>query len=308
MTHRKGCLKLTAGLWACAQIFVQQAHASPARFTVDSAQTQITLSGTAVYSSGFGQLSAPISTQAPGSLTTSYDGFIEAGLNGSLLQFPGGSAVAAQTNGTWQPAAGGASGSAPADYGAKVTIIFITLYAAVRNIVLDLASDPITLTNGNFASSNLVFVFPTNSPATMDYNDYSGDQGAQPIVGAVTNTTAAMASLTTTGAVQTLTIPVSMSFVVNAAPPQNTNFNGSTLFFSGQIVANRTLPPTITSLLVTNHTATVTVTNATLQAQLQVSTNLSTWSGAGAAVTNASGLTIFTVPIGTPIGFFRVEN
>ena len=73
--------------------------AAPEVFTIDSSQSQITLSGKVA---GF-----PFSAQGAGSLTTTYSGEINADISGSTIQFTGSSTIIAATNGVWQPGVGG---------------------------------------------------------------------------------------------------------------------------------------------------------------------------------------------------------
>jgi hypothetical protein len=300
--------KLVITLGVLWRLLSASAPGAPALFTVDPGRSQIALSGSLTYNTVFGSVSAPITAQGLGSLVTSFAGTVDALVDASTIQFPGGSALGAHINGVWQPAVGGTSGSAPADYGgmARASIPFVgtvTVYAALRNVVLDVTSTVAPVSNGSFASSNLVFIFPTNAPGTIDYNDGIGDQGSQPLGGNTTNTAAAASSLTVTAGVQTLAIPIQTTYVVGSG-----NFAGTSLTFSGQLVAARILPPLINSLLVTNQMALLTVTNATAQAQLLISSNLTTWSAASATVSNAAGLTFFKTPVAGPVAFFRVLN
>jgi hypothetical protein len=68
------------------------------------------------------------------------------------------------------------------------------------------------------------------------------------------------------------------------------------------------LPPLITSIVVTNQTAVVTAANASLQSQLQSSTDLVGWVGVSATATNVNGSIVFTAPATASIQFFRVQN
>src|SRR5262249_40595538 len=99
-------------------------------FALDQVNSSLTLSGTFA--------GANIHQQATGSLTTKYMGTLVAqwDLSAKTIQFiAAGTAATALNSGTWQPNVNGGSGSAPANYGGKVTILFITGYAAVRNLV-----------------------------------------------------------------------------------------------------------------------------------------------------------------------------
>src|SRR5688572_16328769 len=86
-------------------------------FMIDRSQSALTISGSF---SGFA-----IEPQATGSLMARYAGTIQAEVGGSNIQFLGGSIIAALTNGNWEPAAGGVSGTAPANYGGEVVNFFV---------------------------------------------------------------------------------------------------------------------------------------------------------------------------------------
>ena len=82
--------------------------------------------------------------------------------------------------------------------------------------------------------------------------------------------------------------------------------NGTTLTFSGQLVATQSLPPLIRSLVIKSNRVTLTVTNTTAQSTLLTSLDFKNWSTAAATVTNVAGTTTFTVPVTSPQQFFRV--
>ena len=154
---------LVSGILSFGAVFIiDRALAAPVVFTVDNTQSQITLSGKIAGS--------PLTAQGSGSLMTTYSGNINADVAGSTIQFTGSSDIIAKTNGVWQPAVGGATGSALADYGGKASLSFLgTGYGAARNIVLDLNSPLLTLTGTNFDSTALVFSFGASSSSSFDY-------------------------------------------------------------------------------------------------------------------------------------------
>jgi hypothetical protein len=296
--------------FACSRLWVillvailnpQAGRAAPAVFTVLTNQSQLALSGTIVY----GTLSAPISAQAAGSLTTSYAGSIDTDIDGSNIVFTGDSVIDARTNGTWQPAPGGAVGtSAAGDYGGKATVAFIvTAYGALREVGLDVTSPILSMTNGTFGSRSLVFSFITNFNGILDYAATTGEAGSALLTGGATNASAANSSLTITGNLQRLVLPIDASYPIGSG-----DLAGTTLRFTGQIVATRLLPPMITGCTLTNQTAVLTVAYATLQSQLQKSNDLLSWSAASATASNINGLIFFTAPASEPVEFFRVKN
>ena len=289
---------LVSGILSFGAIFlIDRALAAPMVFTVDNKQSQINLSGQIA---GF-----PLTAQSAGSLTTTYSGNINADVAGSTIQFTGSSAIIAKTNGVWQPAVGGGTGSALADYGGKVSVSIFTGYGAARNIVLDMTSPLLTLTGTNFDSSALVFSFASNSSSSFDYNAVV-KSGTLSLVGNSTNSVANGASLTTNGNVLKLVIQLNAQFVFSANSPGDTPLD-----LSGQIVATNILAAgqlIINSIALNSGNAVLTVENATESAQLQITTNLQAWLPASTTVSNYSGSMIFTTPLSGPQSFFRVKQ
>lgn len=268
-------------------------------FTVDPAQSQLTLSGSIA---GYA-----FTVQAPGSLTTVFSGSINANMSGSTLQFTGASTIAAKTNGVWQPAAGGISGSAVADYGAQAMVPFVgTAYGALRNIILDVSSPSLALIGTNFDSSALIFSATPSSGAVLDYNAPVGGHGSRALTGYSTNTIADGGSLSTNGAEIQLAIKINTIFFFTVL-----SANDTPITLNGQIVATSqpaVAAPLIQSLVVSNQSLVLTVANATAQSQLLVSTNLMTWSSASSTTNNDGGLIIFTTPMAGAHAFFRVQQ
>src|SRR5262249_45707919 len=135
-------------------------------FTLDPNNSSLTLSGT--------YAGANIQPQGTGALVTRYTGSMVAewDLTAHTLNFDStGTAATAQNSGTWRPAEGGGSGSAPANYGGQVTILIITGYAAVRDLVAALStSSPLAL-----SGSGPSYSFPSTQTLTIthgfaDYN------------------------------------------------------------------------------------------------------------------------------------------
>jgi hypothetical protein len=198
---------------------LQPVAAGPVIFTIDPTRSIISLSGN-LETSALGTL--PFAPQGTGSLTTSYTGSVLADLTPPNIQFPGGSMILANTNGTWQPAIGGGSGSAPADYGGQIKEQFIiTAYFAGRNFLLDVTSPQTTLTNGGFNSGLLAVTFLTNTtpvPGT-DYNvsfpldPSENTNGTSPLTGTSTNGPNT-AYLTNSGGNLAIFMPVSITNVM----------------------------------------------------------------------------------------------
>jgi hypothetical protein len=272
----------------------QPMSAAPLVFTINSAQSQVTIAGTLVGSA--------LTAQGAGSLTTSYSGSVNANLTGSTIQFTGGSSIVAKTNGVWQPAVGGGSGSAAADYGAKATII-VSANAALRNVVFDLTSPVLATTDGGFDGSSLIFAFFTNT-ASFDYN-YTYGSGSKNLNGYSTNTLVSGATVSTNAGVRTLSIQINSQFVFTVLTA-----NDSTIDLTGQLVATNaiaTAAPFLDSITINSQNVVLTTENTSAQSSLQVSTDLITWTAAPATVTtNGSGMIVFTSPIGGLHAFYRV--
>jgi hypothetical protein len=292
---------LAAGVLSFGATFFlsERAPAAPEVFTIDSSQSQTILSGNIA---GFA-----ITPQGAGSLITTYSGSINADVSGSTIHFTGSSMIIAKTNGVWQPGVGGASGSAAADYGAQASIEgFFTADGAARNVVLDLTSPLLTVTGTNFDSSALLFSFATGSNSSFDYR-VSGisESGSLSLAGNSTNTVANGASLTTAGTTQKLVIQFNTPFTFSLLSP-----NDTTLVLTGQIVATNSavVPFMISSIVLSNQSVVLNVENATMQSQLQSSTNLTTWSSASGTVSSNAGITTFITPMTGKQGFFRVQK
>jgi hypothetical protein len=161
----------------CAVVIVAAvARGQTATFAVDPAGSSIAVSGTA--------LGTPIQQQGPGSLTTTYQGPLFVQLAPTSINFPGGSAISANNSGNWQPLAGGAAGSAPANYGGKVVQLFvITSLAAVRDAVFDGSTTaPLALSDGNVGTFSSAVDFRATS-GSIDYNSPVAGSGTGPVSG-----------------------------------------------------------------------------------------------------------------------------
>jgi hypothetical protein len=176
-------------------------------FTVDETQSAASLSGTVM---GY-----TIQAQSAGSLTAHYAGTIKAEFTGSTLRFPGASEISALNSGSWEPGVSGVAGSAPANYGAKISPPLSSGKAAVRDVLLDLTSDVIGVTDGVFPSPGLRFTYSTNPPTPFDYSYniflVGSGQGRSFLGGVLTNAATTNASLVTQGGQLILSIPVDIT-------------------------------------------------------------------------------------------------
>jgi len=270
-------------------------------FTLDANQSTITLSGSV--------LGYALTAQGPGSLTTSYQGTVQTALAGGTIQFTGQSLIQAQTNGSWQPKADGSAGSQPADYGAMASAGLVgAVTAALRNVQFDAISPVINVAGGQFDAQSLTFSFPTNAASTLAYNltGLFSMSGAKPLSGYATNAVASQATLATSGAQQTLTIPIDATFVFTLVSANDTTVN-----VKGQLVATRatTAPLAIQSIKVQAHTAMLQWQSAPgEQFQVQSSTNLSTWQTNAANVTSATGTYTWSGAATAVQQFFRIAQ
>ncbi|MEO8425752.1 MAG: hypothetical protein ABI651_01440 [Verrucomicrobiota bacterium] len=242
---------------------------APVIFNLDPAQSSITLSGNV--------LNNAFKEQGPGSLTASFSGTIAADVTGSTIQFIGGSAIDALTSGNWQPQTGGAAGSAPADYGVTAATPFATAFAAARNILVDVLSGPLPITNGTFGSSQLAFGFPTNATSGVDYRvtGLLSASGHKELVGLSTNRITTAATLTTSAAGETLTLPVDADFFLSLLSNKDTLLN-----LKGKLVATRSSiqGPVFNLIMVSNQTVTLRWQTIPGQKyQLESSTDLNAW-------------------------------
>jgi hypothetical protein len=207
------------------------ARADTRIYTLDPAQSSITLSGTVT--SQFG--TAPIEQQGPGSLTTSYTGTIHADRSSSTIQFLSGGAIDANVSGNWQPLADASAGSAPADYGARVVFTIIVVNFAGRDLAADLtgAITPVD-GSGNFDLANSTVNFTSGSIA------YRANFGLTPGVESLAGNSgnlAGTATLTTEGAFEKLLLPVDATFNIPIDATTSAN-----LTLDGQLIAFAPLP------------------------------------------------------------------
>ncbi len=283
-------------LFLSAVFFANRMQAGQVVFAIDPTRSQLTLSGKIAGNT--------LTSQGSGSLTTTYSGNINANVSSSTIQFTGSSTITAETNGVWQPAVGGGSGSAAADYGAQATVSpFGTVYGALRNLVFDVTSPSLTMTGTNFDSSALVFSFTPSSNSSLDYYNAVVTHGTLALSGYSTNTIANQASLSTNGNVEQLVIHINTQFTFTLLSSGDTPLD-----LTGQIVATNLPAPFINSIIVTNQNVVLSVENATTQSQLLSSSNLVTWSSASATVSSNAGMIIFTVPTAGPRAFFQVQK
>jgi hypothetical protein len=292
---------LVHGLAALSAIMVLHGLCGRAQvFILDPEQSLVTISGSV--------LGGTITNQGPGSLTTKFAGTILVSVTGGSLQFLGGSQIAAQTNGSWQPKADGTAGSEPADFGGYANVGIAAGNAALRNILLDLISPPLTLNAGQFDSSSLIFFFPSNATSSLAYNvtGLLNKQGTISLTGYATNKITALSSLTSSGSQQILTIPVDATYFFKALTA-----NDTVIRLKGQLVGVQTGATAlqVQSIAVQQHSLLLQWQGAPgTQFQVQSSTDLLAWRTNATIVTPAAGNYTWTGAISGPLQFFRLAK
>ena len=308
----KRAVSLLGGLVLLA--YADPVAASPVVFTLDSTNSVVAFSGT-VNVAVVG--TTPFSEQSSGSLTTHYGGSVLVDLTPPAIQITSGSAIVAQTNGSWQPLAGGAAGSAPADYGGKLAYSTIlgnlTAWAAGRNIELSIDSPALTLTNSGFDAAQLTMVFVTNNPPApvLDYEvigtgvfQGQSSSGTSPLHGSLTNGPAT-AYLTNTAGLLKLIIPVNATNVASFLSPDDT-----TMVLKGQLVATAPASawPLVLNIGISGGHVNLTWSSVTGQVfTVLASSNLSNWvTNTGTTVVNGNSTTWSASPSGSA-RFYRVR-
>jgi len=299
---------LVIGLAVCHFTFSRSlCSAAPIAFTIDPARSTVTLSGN-VTIPGIG--SFPFQTQSAGSLTTTCTGTIMSDLAPPYISFPGGSLIIAVTNGTWQPSPGGATGSAPADFGGKITPPLTTGYFAARNIQLDVTGSPAGLTNGGFNAGVLIVEYLSNSipAAALDYRVTSfisseNTNGTAQVSGFATNTPAT-ALLTNGGGLLTLVLPV------NATNYESLGSDPVIIVQTGTIVATARAGAWPLRVSVTSQAGQIILTWPSIPGQkfsVQGKTVLSaSWLPASGTMTTNANTTMWSTPASNAAGFYRV--
>jgi hypothetical protein len=279
--------------------------AAPAVFTIDPAQTDITLGGTIA--------GVPVLEQGTGSLKTKFQGTINVEIAATTIHFTGASVIDAITNGVWQPGSAGAVGSAPADFAGSVSAPIGSVVGAFRNIIVDVTSASLPLAaGGTFDAAQLIFGFPTNSTSVVDFRATPSipfipvQTGQRALTGAAANKVTSTGTLSTTAGVQRLVFQVNATFPFTAisANDSSATILGQLVATSGAVVAP---PLKIASAAFVASKLEVTVDDTSASLQIQTTSNFVNWSARTATKQTVSGKTVFTVdPIVGGTEFFRV--
>ena len=182
-------------------------------------------------------MGAPIHEQGSGSLTAQYRGTLVVEVSGNTLLFPGQSEVVAIDSGNWEPQSDGSAGSESANYGGTASQFGTTGVAAVRDVVMDVASDELTLVNGRFNTEGITVFIPDGASSSIAYRVRGAfnESGVVALEGSGSGQSA-QGSLMDVGHQQVLTIPINCRFLFSLVSNNDTIVN-----LTGQVVAIRNL-------------------------------------------------------------------
>ncbi|HEX3146643.1 MAG TPA: FG-GAP-like repeat-containing protein [Gemmataceae bacterium] len=205
-------------------------------FAVDPTQSTLTLSGNVAGNS--------IQQQGAGSLTSSYTGAMAADVDftaNTINITNTGTLLDASVSGNWKPNVGGGGGTAPADYGGKVTIIFANVYVAIRNTLASMntaGAVPLTGTGAARTFDSTQNLAITGGTADYDASSLGQGTGTSDMSGnSGTNASGSASSITDQGGgVYQLSVPVDLTI--------NTTVSGqaATLHMVGQMVGKGSIP------------------------------------------------------------------
>jgi hypothetical protein len=205
-------------------------------YTIDPAESALTLTGQLTDNTA--------SQQSSGSLFTSYSGSIVADRGATTIQFPGGSALNAAVSGNYFPDNDGFDDTDPGDYGRTAPGPFgTTAFEAIRDLVFDLFDDTSGLgatvaANGSFPSTSFGLEIDDGESDTMFGLGGNPDNS---LIGKGTANSSGLgsSSVVVNGDIETLTLKISTGPI-----GYNVSQSGdSTLVFTGTIVATRTIIP-----------------------------------------------------------------
>ena len=203
----KWAVQSFALLVACAAAGASAAQAATVSYTIIPELSSLKMTGDVI--------GAPIGPQAPGADVAYFQGSITGDLNAGVLTFGGGSVIDAMLNpaGPFVPNTVGLEDN----YGMTNGQVAVTF----RDVVMDISAG--TVQDGAApAAMDLPVTFVIDSLLQAG----AGDDDSP-------NTTAALASLSTSGSVETLTMPIYRES--GAGGPLH-------IVIAGQLVASRTIP------------------------------------------------------------------
>jgi hypothetical protein len=202
-------------------------------FQIDPSATSLVLQG----STGTGIWQE----QGPGSLAATFQGWLVVDLQASTMQIVFGSGIMADQTNSWQPPPLGSVTPTPSSYGAKTVIgsgiTANNVTVALRNLAFEVLSPQLTTDSGPIDGSSVsLTVLDHNS--TMDYqaNGLVILRGSRALGGLNATNAGGTMTLSIAAEVQTLTIPIDVSFTSRVLAT-----NDTTLHFTGNLVAWRGL-------------------------------------------------------------------
>jgi hypothetical protein len=214
----------------------------PVTFTLEPASSVLTLSGTAQ--------GTTLQPQAAGSLTTHYSGTLATMLdpdNPQTIAFQApGTALTAANSGSWQPAPGGAAGSAPAAYGAfwftggefsrPLNLAYRNLTAALTSATLGLSRIGLT-SSYSVPSTQTLRLLSGSADYRITSPVFPTDSGTANLTGSAGSNGAASGTLQNLGLGSfRLTLPIDVTLSSSlAGQPGASRLNGT-------LVANVTIP------------------------------------------------------------------
>lgn len=226
--------------------------ANPITYTLDPTQSKLTLTGNVN--------SSPFTAQDINTNVTSFSGTIKADRGASTIQFISGSSmVAAFVSGQVDPdrqAQVGFTDPFQADYAVQAPLAPMidpvdttTGYFTFFDLVLGATSASIPVAGGNFAASGVTGQFTSGFYAYVRYGDlYENipNSGTPTLVGNAAVNGGTTGSLLAAAGVETLTLPVNLTFTSNNADGINVTFT-----LTGNLVATAPVPePSGLTLLV----------------------------------------------------------
>lgn len=225
----------SAGLvWLTAlAVSLSQATADVSLYQLDPTRSYLTLLG----STG----GVNWSEQSPGSLKSSFSGWLAIDLSSPYLSFLPGSTVTASPSGNWLPGPKNSVTPSPADFGGKVTVgsglSANHLLSAVRNLEFNLSGDGIPYGGGDFDASGITFSISNTGKAVVDYraNGLVVAFGEKSLAGdSVMNSATDGLMPPIVAEVASIVIPVDMEL-----PPQTSLGGVTTFHLIGQLVGVR---------------------------------------------------------------------
>ena len=209
-------------------------------FAIDTAQSQVTVSGTV---SAFGNTIAlvpQLNTGDPSSVRLVSSGTLRVERVGDSVQFLAGSRVETAEVGAWQPGRNGAD-FGPANFALAgdlpIGVFKSLVYFVGHDVVFDLTSAALPLQEGNFSSDLVSVGLPDPAMGSVDHYFVGAltDRGTTPVQGILGSAPGGTGSITVEAGVETLRLPVDGTYAFSV--PTYLGPVNVTLRFQGRWVA-----------------------------------------------------------------------